>query len=64
MIRCMPVLQVADVERSARFYCEKLGFQSVGTWGAGPDFGIVQHGRVTIALLSTSAPLGHIEVFS
>ena len=50
MIRCMPVLQVADVERSKRFYCEKLGFESVGTWGEGPDFGIVQCGRVTIAL--------------
>ena len=24
MIRCMPVLQVANVERSERFYCEKL----------------------------------------
>ncbi len=50
MIRCMPVLQVADVLRSETFYCEKLGFQSHGTWGDGPDFGIVQRGRVTIAL--------------
>ena len=50
MVRCMPVLQVANVESSARFYCEKLGFESVGTWGEGPDFGIVQRGRVTIAL--------------
>ena len=50
MIRCMPVLQVADVKRSEGFYCEKLGFLSHGTWGDGPDFGIVQRGHVTIAL--------------
>ncbi len=50
MIRCMPVLQVADVERSEGFYCEKLGFRSHGAWGDGPDFAIVQRGRVTIAL--------------
>lgn len=46
----MPVLQVADVKRSEAFYCEKLGFRSHGTWGEGPDFCIVQRGRVTIAL--------------
>ncbi len=46
----MPVLQVADVAASEKFYCEKLGFRSHGTWGEGPDFAIVQHGRVTIAL--------------
>ena len=50
MIRAMPVLQVADVKRSEAFYCEKLGFQSHGTWGEGPQFCIVQHGLVTIAL--------------
>ena len=50
MIRCMPVLQVADVRRSEKFYCEKIGFQSLGVWGEGPAFGIVQRGRVTIAL--------------
>lgn len=50
MIRCMPVLQVADVVRSQKFYCEKLGFESHGVWGDGPDFAIVQRGRVTIAL--------------
>lgn len=50
MIRCMPVLQVTDVERSEKFYCEKLGFRSHGSWGDGPDFAIVQRGRVTIAL--------------
>ena len=50
MIRSMPVLQVADVERSEAFYCGKLGFRSHGTWGDGPDFCIVQRGRVTIAL--------------
>lgn len=50
MIRSMPVLQVSDVKRSEAFYCDKLGFRSHGTWGEGPDFAIVQHGRVTIAL--------------
>ena len=50
MIRAMPILQVADVRRSARFYCDKLGFVSHGTWGEGPDFCIVQRGRVTLAL--------------
>lgn len=50
MIRSMPVLQVTDVARSEAFYCEKLGFTSHGTWGDGPDFCIVQNGKVTIAL--------------
>jgi catechol 2,3-dioxygenase-like lactoylglutathione lyase family enzyme len=50
MIRSMPVLQVADVTRSAAFYCDKLGFRMHGTWGDGPDFAIVQRGSVTIAL--------------
>ena len=50
MIRSMPVLQVADVARSEAFYCDTLGFRSHGAWGDGPDFVIVQHGRVTIAL--------------
>ncbi len=50
MIRCMPVLQVSDVNQSQAFYCDKLGFQSNGTWGDGPEFCIVQRGRVTIAL--------------
>ena len=50
MLRCMPVLQVEEVRKSLAFYCEKLGFHSHGTWGDGPDFAIVQRGRVTIAL--------------
>ena len=50
MIRCMPVLQVSDVTRSEAFYCEMLGFRSHGAWGNGPDFAIVQWGRVTLAL--------------
>lgn len=50
MIRAMPVLQVADVTRSQRFYCGKLGFFSHGTWGEGPDFCIVQRGKVSLAL--------------
>ncbi len=50
MLRAMPVLQVADVTRSVSFYCGKLGFFSHGTWGDGPDFCIVQRGKVSIAL--------------
>ena len=50
MFRAMPVLQVADVRRSEAFYCDRLGFRSHGAWGDGPDFCIVQHGAVTIAL--------------
>ena len=50
MIRAMPVLQVRDVSLSADFYCDKLGFRSQGTWGAGPEFCIVSRGAVTIAL--------------
>lgn len=50
MIRSMPVLQVADVRQSEGFYRGTLGFVSHGFWGDGPDFCIVQHGRVTIAL--------------
>ena len=50
MIRCMPVLQVADIKTSESFYCERLGFTSHGTWGDGPAFCIVGRGDVTIAL--------------
>lgn len=49
-IRSMTVLQVKDIKRSESFYCEKLGFRSHGTWGDGPDFCILQRGKVTIAL--------------
>jgi catechol 2,3-dioxygenase-like lactoylglutathione lyase family enzyme len=56
MIRSMPILQVADVNRSIAFYTEKLGFTSHGTWGAGPDFCIVQRGQVTFALDRTRTP--------
>ena len=50
MIRCMPVLQVSNVKTSEKFYCDKLGFKSLGTWGEGLDFAIVLCGDVTIAL--------------
>ncbi len=50
MDRAMPVLQVADVTRSIDFYCQKLGFTLLNQWGDGPDFAIVQRGKVTIAL--------------
>jgi len=50
LIRSMTVLQVTDVKRSEAFYCDKLDFTSHGTWGDGPDFCIVQRGKVTLAL--------------
>ena len=50
MHRSMPVLEVRDVNQSLTFYCDKLGFRSLGTWGDGPDFAIVGRGKVTIAL--------------
>lgn len=50
MLRSMPVLQVADVRHSEAFYRESLGFISHRFWGEGPDFCIVQRGRVTLAL--------------
>jgi catechol 2,3-dioxygenase-like lactoylglutathione lyase family enzyme len=49
MLRAMPVLQVSDVAASQAFYCDRLGFVSHGTWGDGPEFCIVQRGKVTIA---------------
>ncbi len=55
MIRAMPVLQVADVKRSVAFYCGTLGFFAHQLWGDGPDFCIVQRGKVTIALDRTRA---------
>jgi len=56
MIRSMPVLQVTDVVRSVEFYCDKLGFISHRLWGDGPDFCIVQSGRVTLALDRSREP--------
>ena len=53
LIRSMPVLEVADVERSVAFYTEKLGFFAHQLWGEEgepPAFCIVQRGNVTIAL--------------
>lgn len=46
----MPILQVSDVTRSAAFYRDKLGFNVNNTWGDGPEFAIIQRGKVTIAL--------------
>ncbi len=46
----MPVLQVSDVNRSVAFYRDLLGFTVNGTWGDGPEFAIIQRGKVSIAL--------------
>jgi catechol 2,3-dioxygenase-like lactoylglutathione lyase family enzyme len=53
MRRAMPVLEVAHVMVSERFYCECLGFHSHGRWGDPPTFVIVQRGLVTLALDKT-----------
>lgn len=62
MHRAMTVLQVEDVERSKAFYCEKLGFRTLGTWGDGPDFAIIGQGGVTIALDRSRSAAGSIPV--
>lgn len=59
LIRAMPVLEVADVERSAAFYADMLGFVAHGMWGnegEPPGFCIVQRGAVTIALDRSGQP--------
>ena len=50
MNEAMPVLQVSDVTQSQRFYCDQLGFTTNGVWGEGPEFCIIQRGKVVIAL--------------
>ena len=50
MFAVMPVLQVSDVTKSQAFYRDVLGFTINGTWGDGPEFSIIQRGKVTIAL--------------
>jgi catechol 2,3-dioxygenase-like lactoylglutathione lyase family enzyme len=50
MYRSAPVLQVADVIKSAEFYTEKLGFETAGFWGEPPCFSIVGHDTVMIFL--------------
>lgn len=45
----MPVLDVADMERSVAFYRDKLGFNA-SMWGDPAGFTIVQRGTVTLAL--------------
>ncbi|MEO1102791.1 MAG: VOC family protein [Pseudomonadota bacterium] len=54
-IRAMPVLEVADVPRSAAFY-EQLGFASHG-YGDPPFFCIMQRGDVTIGLAGGTGPV-------
>ncbi len=46
--RTMPVLDVADMERSLAFYRDMLGFEA-STFGKPLGFAIVQRGTVTLA---------------
>lgn len=50
MQRSMAVIEVADVERSATFYNDKLGFSPGPFFGSPPAFCIVGRDTVTIAL--------------
>lgn len=50
MLRSMPVIEVTDVEKSAAFYSDMLGFSPGSFFGEPPAFCIVGRGRVTIAL--------------
>jgi catechol 2,3-dioxygenase-like lactoylglutathione lyase family enzyme len=47
----MPVLDCADVARSAAFYRDALGFVAT-MWGDPPRFAIVRRGTVTLGLAS------------
>jgi catechol 2,3-dioxygenase-like lactoylglutathione lyase family enzyme len=51
----MPVLGVADMERSLVFYRDTLGF-AASTWGQPPTFAILQRGTVTLALTLVKTP--------
>lgn len=50
MHRSMPVIEVADVEKSAAFYRDRLGFSPGPFFGSPPAFCIVGRDTVTIAL--------------
>lgn len=50
MQRSMAVLEVADVEKSAAFYRDRLGFSPGPFFGSPPAFCIVGRDTVTIAL--------------
>lgn len=58
--RAMPILEVADVARSAAFY-GRLGFADHGAWADGgvPRFTIVQRGDVTLGLTWRESPARH-----
>lgn len=56
MQRCMPVLEVVDVEASAAFYNDKLAFTPGPFFGSPPAFCIVGRNTVTIALERSRTP--------
>jgi len=56
MHRSMPVIEVADVERSAAFYRDKLGFEPGSFYGDPPAFCIVTLDTVTLALDRSREP--------
>ena len=42
-----PILPVADVRETARFYKKKLGFETVGLW-QDPNYGVVRRGQTVL----------------
>jgi catechol 2,3-dioxygenase-like lactoylglutathione lyase family enzyme len=55
----MPILEVSDVEISAAFYRDKLGFKPGPFFGDPPAFCMVGRGRVSIALDQSRGPDRH-----
>src|SRR5262249_61673903 len=47
-VRSEPILAVADVVATVRFYCDKLGFTGEWLWGEPPTFGGVRWGKVHV----------------
>ncbi len=41
---------VADVLRTVAFYCDVLGFESLGLWGDPPRFSVVRRGSLEVFL--------------
>jgi GNAT superfamily N-acetyltransferase len=47
-VRSEPILAVADVVTTVRFYCDRLGFTGEWFWGKPPTFGGVSWQRVSV----------------
>lgn len=56
-----PILAVADVRATIRFYREVLGFQSEWVWGDTPDFGGVRWGGIHVMFCLQPSLAGRVE---